>query len=761
MFKRWKAKWIWGDRENEERNLYYCFRKRIHIADVSSEIKICISAETKYKLYINGRFVSYGSIQSQPYYKYYDEIDVTEYLLEGENTICVHAYYLGTVDGIAPGLLCEMTGGAGEYIAGSDSTWKCKRDEAHRSDTYSYLPNIAVPFQEHFDAGAFPTDWLVAGYDDSEWEPSKEYINKNNSSYATLSGPWSNLVKREIPLMLLYDLLPEKIRMTEEHIGINARSRHDDISINLSAKGKPVEYSEITDSENLLKSKGTAVFKSSSNHMDKIFDGYYNPSIVLDFGKVITAGIKLELTAEGGQIIDIGYAERLIDGEFNNTIEGSFADRYITRDGVQTFESYAWKGFRYVKLLFRRCFSGITLVNVKAAATMYPYDERGKFTSSDMMLDSVFEMCRYTVKLCSNENIVDTPFREQGQWLGDPAAVTNGAIFSCFGDTKLVKKYILQSAQAQMPTGLLTNRTNLFNFDWQRTIPDFSLWWVLAVWDYYMYSGDEDTLQKVYPAILKIIDAFIPYIDENGLICNMPYWVFIDWADIERAGECCALNAIYYGALEALLKIAAVRGDSFAIGKYRGIKGGIKESFTERFFNHDIGLFSDANVDGKLSEKISEQSNVAAVYFVLDTSEDEKIIKRIIENLFIYKKTDYVEAQPFYTKVTLQALKKIGEMDLAVKIIGDKWGNRMVNRGAKSCYEEWYLNGSWREGHFNGFMRTNSHAWSAHPAEFLIKDIAGIEIAEAGCKALDVSPYRGTFDYDITYPTPLGDVRVE
>ena len=37
-----------------------------------------------------------------------------------------------------------------------------------------------------------------------------------------------------------------------------------------------------------------------------------------------------------------------------------------------------------------------------------------------------------------------TPWREQGQFLGDVSAVTLGEIYSCFGDTKLPAKYLTQ-----------------------------------------------------------------------------------------------------------------------------------------------------------------------------------------------------------------------------------------------------------------------------------------------------------------------------
>jgi hypothetical protein len=58
-------------------------------------------------------------------------------------------------------------------------------------------------------------------------------------------------------------------------------------------------------------------------------------------------------------------------------------------------------------------------------------------------------------------------------------------------------------------------------------------------------------------------------------------------------------------------------------------------------------------------------------------------------------------------------------------------------------------------------MRTLSHAWSAHPAEFLIRHLAGIEVLQPGCAAVRIEPQQVDFDYEITFPTPRGPIRVQ
>ncbi len=146
----------------------------------------------------------------------------------------------------------------------------------------------------------------------------------------------------------------------------------------------------------------------------------------------------------------------------------------------------------------------------------------------------------------------------------------------------------------------------------------------------------------------------------------------------------------------------------------------------------------------------------AVLWGLLDGETTDAIIRR----LYVEKSVPYTEAQPFFTSVVLRALDRAGRFDLAMGIVRERWGRRMADRGATSAYEEWTTNGSWRSGTFAPIMRTLSHAWSAFPAEFLIRYLGGIEIVEPGCGKVRVAPRDAGFDYALTYPTPKGPIVV-
>lgn len=804
----WQGKWIWGIDDGKQENSFYYFRKEFDIDDVEDflkdGIKLFITADTRYQLYLNGSFLGEGSLQSQPYFMYYDSyqsvsedslddnsmtgnhltvnfsgnnssgdgvqetIDSTYNLpvesfdhnifKEGKNCLAIIVNHTGVMPDTRGGLLLEMVDGSGNTIIKSDQSWMIKRADAWQSNTYHFQMNKVTTHQEFFDARKVPAGWKEPGFTYGDgWQPAK-IIGGRISNKPPAVNPWSCLVPRDIPFMEKRKVLPEAITRTEEALHINNRMRGEDLSIVLSAPGKELQYSTIQKVENLTKVEGTTIIQNSTNHLDHVFDGIYDPCILLDFGRVITGFVELKLDGVAGGMVDIGYAERLIDDRFNNAIEGQFADRYTMVDGVQTFRSFTWKGFRYIKLRFHNCFEPVKIDSVKSIITTYPFEEKGGFSSDDRELEQTFDISRYTLRLCSQEFIMDTPWREQGQWLGDVSAVTLGGIYSCFGDTKLPAKFLRQSAENQHPTGLLGNMTNTVSHNWENVIPDYSLWWIMALWHHYQYTGNQEWIHTYYPHVIKILQAYIRYIDGDGLLTDMPYWVFVDWADVEKEGKSAALNAIFYGTLATIKEMALFKDDSYTVEMVDELRQDLKENFTNKFYDHEKGCLVDAVIDGIRSDKISEHANTAAIYWDLI---DKSLEEEIIDNLYVKKTVDYTEAQPFFTTVVLQALDRAGYFNLALDIIRERWGRRMIAKGATSTYEEWGINGSWRTGDYMGFLRSLSHAWSAHPAEFLIKNLIGLEIMEPGCGKVKVSPVEVDFNYEVEFPTLKGLFKVK
>jgi len=769
--RNWKAKWIWPSIPSDnESNVYCYFRKTFDLEQEPGGHSLFVSADRLYQLFLNGKLIGKGPPPSQPWFHYYDEYDVSKGLRKGANCIAVIVYHVaaepyGDADGRGRGgLLLEVTDARNAPVVQSDASWRARLADAWQKNTYHY-GNAVAPHVESFDARREPAGWLKAGFNDSLWPTAGVIVSQRSRTDAPpAAGPWSKLVPRDIPFMAGAALLPASIAYTEESVDLKLNATN--LAPGLSMTGKPVHYTRCENAGNLCKKNGVTVFQSSLAHLNLDFGSIYSPAVVLDFGRIFTAHVKISLDGVEGGVIDIGYAERLLDGHFNICVDGAgIADRYIMKDGPQEFETFAWKAFRFLKLRFRSCLQPVKVRNVHAIVSTYPYEERGKFQSDDPTLNGVFEISKDTVRLCSNDFLMDTPWREKGQWLGDISLVTLPAIHSCFGDTALPRKFLMQAGQQQFPTGLLANVSNFNSMarlrTWTKAIPDYSLWWIGALLDHFLYTGDETLLHRLYPQALRILDTHLDYLNDLTLIENMPYWVFIDWADVEKNGISTVYNAIFYRALACLHQLALYKGDAYTAGLARDLRTAMKSAFHATLFDEKRGCYADATIDGKLSKKISEHGNMTPVWAGLcDKGQTRKLVSNVFESGG-KKKQNFTEAQPFFMAVVLPALAGAGRMDLALNLIRRRWGRRMLDIGATSVFEYWQENGCWSSGSFTGSMNSHSHAWSACPADFLIRHILGLKILEPGCKKIQLAPACTDFNYEVVFPTPRGSIKAE
>lgn len=755
--RRWNARWIWANRPAGEKNQYVLFRGSFR-APATDGVRLHITADMRYRLWLNGQYLGEGPSPASPLLYYYDTYDLTERTRRGRNILAVLVHWPGHLTLSRAGLLAEVESADGTTLAASGPDWRARRSDAWRENTLLLRMNQLYPYQEHFDARR-EDPWREPAYDDAAW-PKAVVLQGRMTDRPPTVQPWVRLAPRDIPMPLEIPHRPERILKVEENLWLENRMRSDDLSIVLSTPGRPLQAAKVREADALCRGNAPCVLRCSTGHRrpgdaGKSVDGVYEPSLLLDFGRERTGHVEIDLEGPAGAIIDMGVAERLTDGHFVNAIECMFCMRYMLREGRQTFRTFAWHGYRYLKLRAKLAYQPLKIHAVRCVERAYPFEERGSFRSDDERLNRSWEISRETLKLCAVESLLDTPWREQAQWLGDVAAVTLGGVYACYGDARLPAKFLRQSAAVQQPTGLIGNTTSIYQPDPFNTIPDYSLWWIQGLWQHYLYSGETRWVDEFYPQALRIVDFFAAYLNADGLLENVPLWVFIDWAPVEKRGTSAALNALFYGTLATVEQLARRRSDAYTLEKARAIRAGLRKRFNT-LWNERRGLFADARIDGRLSRAVSEHANAFAILYGLANA---KQTRRIVGRIFDTGDPDVTEAQPFIALYVLRALDRAGCFDLALRYLRDRWGRRFVDRGLQTCLEEWYENGSWRSGDFAGFMRTHSHAWSAGPAEFLTRDLIGLEILEPGCRVVRLAPRAG-LDYEVVYPTPPGPIRV-
>jgi hypothetical protein len=185
-----QASWIWrAQPAYDGYNDTVVARKTVDLP-VLDEAVLRITADTYYRLSINGQWVNDGPARSWPDAFMYDVIDVAPYLKAGENEIRIIAKYygVGTFHKIPQqaGLLAQLDGvtADGEAVqVVSDASWEVARAEAWLMNT----PKKSIQM------GPFET-YDARREDAFEFTPAAVL-------YATEGGPWKNLQPRDCPLL--------------------------------------------------------------------------------------------------------------------------------------------------------------------------------------------------------------------------------------------------------------------------------------------------------------------------------------------------------------------------------------------------------------------------------------------------------------------------------------------------------------------------------------------------------------------------------
>lgn len=760
----WQGKWVWTEGEPSPRNSYTYFRKSFELPNDRKQGQLYITADSRYQVWVNGTFVGRGPVRSDRRWLYYDTWDIGPHLKNGRNVLGVLVHHYGEftfqyMKGRG-GLLADVQGYAGVSLARTDTTWRAIRSEAWA--TGQPRMSIQLGFNEIFDARKEPAGWRDTAFDDASWPRAAEIGVPGME-------PWPNLVARDIPAMLEEPLEARKILDVKEVSppAETPQGKAPQIAALMgSEQRRLVRTAQVEAPAALLdggeKAKATWTRVKTAPGADVSF--------LIDFGKEVTGFPRFRVRgAKGGEILDMGYGEVLQDekGGFVPQSEEPdlnpdpekgtlvrlnpdrdrvhYADRYICRAGEQEFQTFDKRAFRYLQLDVRNAPAGIELDGVSLLFSTFPVKYRGAFQSSDDRLNRIWEIGRYTCQLNMEDGYTDCPWRERGQWWGD-ARVEALINYYCFGDTSLIRKALRQKAQSQNEEGITWG---VYPTDWDGgRLPSFTLIWVSTLWDTYLYTGDREIVRALFPNVRYALDKFFaPKVGPNGLLKDVPYWVFIDWAPVDDKGESGALNAYYYDALRRAAQMARLLEDPSA-GDYEKRADAVRQAVNSRLWDSGQKVYRDSILpDGKLSPKISQQTNSLCVLFdIAPKSEQQAILD------FIYapaNKERVVQAgSPYFSYYLLAALYHAGRHQQALAYIREQWG-RMLDWGATTWWEIWQPGASF------------CHGWSGGPTFNLSSEVLGVKPLKPGFSEVEISPQWVGLQYATgVVPTAKGEVQV-
>ena len=652
----WNAVWIWTPSSAEDS--YVAFRKTFTLDSIPASVTACISAESKYTLWVNGVLkVLDGSAKRgpTPVDCYYDEIELDGFSA-GENTITVLVAFNGRsgYSSVTPVLKNEdgdeepqagflFEAWIGDQLITSDPTWKCLRLPTYRNAAtargeYQSYP-MGVQLAERnlwYDARHDIGVWYSNDFDDSAWE---------NATPIAKPG--------QLPFGSTYRSL-----------------------------FLPPRFGDLTD------------FANSSDYIGKTLESDTTLELLLPENTQFTFAFELE--ALEGQRLTI-YTDSY--QSWNDGI-ASFKDTYITKDGVQSYEQYPWRsGSR----LYIEAPAGVTFRKLQYRMSGFNADPTPSFTSSDERIDMLWQKAWNTINICIRDSFMDCPDRERAAYAGDAA---NQGVSALYGyDTTslaLIRKSLLTALGWTGTDHVISSQIPGNN---TRELPNQTLALIDLGYVYWMYSGDEQTVRDFYRMAVDYLEL---YEMKDGLPVNRAGdWNWCDWGnyiDGELLQVC-----FYYLCLNDMLKIAddlSIAEDlDFLTERIRSIE----ESFRQVYETPD-GYRSPG------ARQIDERANAMIAYCgLVDETEYDRITDILMTT---YEASPYMER---FVLESLGKMGRIEEMktrmlDRYAQMIDDS-ATTLWERFVK---EEGTFNHGWSSGplyvisRYIAGIRPTSAGWTSY-----------------------------------------------
>lgn len=473
-------------------------------------------------------------------------------------------------------------------------------------------------------------------------------------------------------------------------------------------------------------------------------------TMVADFGRVVPARPEVDfLAGVPGRTLMLraGYVLRP-DGRVDTGKTASqntdMSFPYTQAAGPQQYRASVHLGFRYLELPGVDA-AGVSRVGAVTVHASHPGE--GSFSSSDPALDAVFRLLRDSALYGVQEQFVDTPTREKGQFLADAANISY-ATMALFGEhacTAQALREFAWSARRYWTSGGEKGRYNAVypNGDGKRDIPDFSL--MLPEWaeEYHLRTGDAALVRELLPHLCDTAEYALHYIPAEGptagLVTNLgggsgPYLHgIVDWPAPGRFGydmACAAkttVNAQAYSALMSTARLCGAVGDEDAAVRYAAAARTLAAAICTRL-RVDGVMVDGLHADGTPSSHASQHATSFPLSLGITAPELAAVDGARIAGMGMRQ-------GPMTVHRLVRALVGQGMTDAVLDLLTNPqqagWA-RLLDRGATFTWEAWDLE--------DGSDYSQSHAWSASVVKEILEHLLGVRYRVPGGGEVLVEP---------------------
>lgn len=723
LFKPWKASWITPQNINPNAYGVYYFRKSFELSHKPNSFTIHVSADNRYKLFVNEKLVSLGPARGDLDHWNYETVDIAAYLKEGNNIIAAQVWNEGAYRPEAQITFrtAFILQGASdtEAFLNTNETWKCLQDDSYAPLVFNINTYYVAGSGEIRQLEKHPKYWQSQAFNDAHWQIAQKLFNgmpKNFYRFNGFSTGW-RLVPSSIPQMELRDERFQKIAKKEGNVLIPADF--------------PLTKREITIPANTTVRIMLDQSYLTNAYPNVIFSGGEKASITMKYAEALFKEFPIKANRndiEGMKFI--GRADSLISDGSDN----------------QKFTTLTFRTYRYVELSIKTHESPLTLNDIYGTFTGYPFELKSKIESSIPELDNFLTIGWRTARLCATETYMDCPYYEQLQYIGDGRIQALVSLYNT-GDDRLVKNALNLMDFSRIAEGLTSSRHPSYT---PQYIPTFSLWYIGILHDYSRYGADLDFVRAKMGSVRQVFEYFKKYQQADGSLKDVPYWMFTDWVDFKEwndgigpssHGNSAMLDLQLLWAYQIAVDLETKFGMPELALRYQKSIDLLAKTIRDKYWDSEKKLFAD-----RIEKDIFSQhtNSLALLTGIVATRDLPHLTKQLLTD-------ETLAPASIYFKYYLhQALIKAGLGNDYLKWL-DKWRENL-SMGLTT----------WAETSDLTNTRSDCHAWGASPNIEFYRTILGIDSDAPAFKAVKIEPHLGdiqTIKGEI--PHPDGKIKVD
>ncbi|EPS36192.1 hypothetical protein H072_10349 [Dactylellina haptotyla CBS 200.50] len=746
--------WMWHPNFSEEHHgtagLFVQFRKTIVVENRPTDpLRVQITADTRYKLYVNYTLVTTGPVKGDQKLWFYDEIDIQPFLISGKNKIAVQVLrffyptkYASSFPRLPVGGLMIRPIDCNKFWHSelqSSASWETAIDPRALLATDLEEDDFLHIYEKHH------------GIKELEWTHAKVH----EFQVATgLRAPWK-LSPRMIP-----PFRSQRLYFTGIHNINSPISEQDwkDALVGPSCVGLDLEA-------------------NTKHYVELEVD--HHTTAFLEF--------LFRRPEVGGSLIKIKYAESYEDlpplipylrskgdrrdhskalygphdvSQFRGFESRSRLEHYESEGILEIFAPFHFRTFRFIGLQIDVGPADLYLWDIGISTANYPLDTRASFnvkTSSgddDKITKKLWETSIRTLSNCMHDCYEDCPFYEQLQYCMD---MRSSALFTYYasGDDRLARQALIQIHNSfDASVGLTASRSPCHQL---QIIPNFSLYWICAIFDHYTFFGDKAFIRQFVAVIDGIFEFFNSRIDPDLGLTSANYpagmWDFTDWTEewrphgippaAERTGFSTYTNALYAYTLKNASVLLRALGRSSLAEEYAARANAVVKAIREHCFDGNFftdGLAKPAHVE----DDYSVTSQVfAALCGAATGSQISYILAQSLASSSSAFPSDY-----FNNSGQQITAKKFVQPSLAMsfytlRALSLSQPNNLYDSYFQPFFTPWRaqlaLNlTTWEEDAVS--QRSDCHAWGSSPIYEFLAEVAGVQPAEPGWAVVRFRP---------------------